>query len=108
LDPHDLAVAHRLGCRQPQRLADQASFAEEFARSEDRDDRFLALLGRDGDLDLAFLDVIDGVCRSGLSIDDDVLGVVGDRAAPAHGREKRLGIEAEFNRFCHELLLIEN
>jgi hypothetical protein len=41
------------------RLSGQTSFAEEIIRTKNRDDRFLALLGNDGELGLAFLDVED-------------------------------------------------
>ena len=61
--PHHFALDHGPGGRQAQRLADQAALAEELARPEQRDHRFLALLGRDDDLDPALLDVEDGVGR---------------------------------------------
>jgi hypothetical protein len=38
-------------------MAIQTSFAKKVTRSEDCNDRFLALLGNDGELDLALLDV---------------------------------------------------
>jgi hypothetical protein len=54
-------------------LADQASFAEEIAGAHDPDHRFLALLGRDHNLDLALLDVENRVCCGRLSEDHLVL-----------------------------------
>jgi hypothetical protein len=42
-------------------MAVQAAFTEELAWSQDRDDCFLALLGLDGELDPAFLNVKDRV-----------------------------------------------
>jgi hypothetical protein len=39
------------------KLADQAPFAKELAWAQDADHRFLALLGRDHNFDLALLDV---------------------------------------------------
>jgi hypothetical protein len=104
--PHDLAVAHRRGRRQPQRLPNQASFTEEFARAEHGDDRLLALLGGDDDLDLALLDVMDSIRRPGLSIDDGILGVLGDGAPTGHRCQEGLRIEARFSRCCHKSLLI--
>jgi hypothetical protein len=38
-------------------MAIQTSFAKKVTRSEDCNDRFLALLGNDGEFDLALLDV---------------------------------------------------
>ena len=51
--PH-LWIARRCDA---QRMAIQTSFAKKVTRSEDCDDRFLALLGNDGEFDLALLDV---------------------------------------------------
>ena len=45
------------GCCDAQRMAIQTSFAKKVTRSEDCNDRFLALLGNDRELDLALLDV---------------------------------------------------
>ena len=42
-------------------MAIEAPLAKKVARSEDRNDCFLALLGNDGELDLAFLDVKNSV-----------------------------------------------
>jgi len=39
----------------------QAPFAKKTARPQDCDDRFLALLGDDGELELAFLEIKDRV-----------------------------------------------
>src|ERR1700730_15013091 len=91
--PHHFALDHGPSGRQAQRLADQAALAEEVARPEDRHHRFLALLGRDHDLDLALLDVEDGVGRTGLQEDDIALAILGDGAAVVHRGEKRLRIE---------------
>src|SRR5882757_4112769 len=92
-DPHHFALDHSACCGQAQRLADQAAFAEEVARPEDRDHRFLALLGRDNDLDLALLDVENGLSRARLQEDDVFLAIVGHRAAATHRGEKRLRIK---------------
>ena len=44
-------------CCDPQRIAIQTSFAKKVVGSQDCDDCLLALLGNDGELDLALLDV---------------------------------------------------
>jgi hypothetical protein len=44
-------------------MAIQTSFAKKVTRSEDCNDRFLALLGNDGEFDLALLDVKNRVLR---------------------------------------------
>jgi hypothetical protein len=54
---HRLAFRHCRGCRQAFRLSNQASFAHKFVWSQERDDGFLALLGYDGDFDLALPDI---------------------------------------------------
>jgi hypothetical protein len=51
------AFIDRPRCRDAQRMAIQTSFAKKVAWSQDRDHRFLALLGNDGELDLALLNV---------------------------------------------------
>jgi hypothetical protein len=93
---HHIALSHRLGGCQSQRLADQAALAEEIARPEDRDDGLLALLGGDADLYPALLNIVDGVGNRGLAIDDDVLGVARNAAPAIDGRKKLLGIEYRF------------
>jgi hypothetical protein len=44
LQPHDLAFRHRLGCRQPSRLARQTSFAKEFVRPYEGNNGLFAML----------------------------------------------------------------
>jgi hypothetical protein len=51
------------GRRYALRLPGQTSFAEEFVRSKNCDNRFLALLRNDGNLHLAFLDIEDRIRR---------------------------------------------
>ena len=75
------------------RLPGKASFAEEFVRPKDRDDGFLALLGNDGDLHLALLDVEDLVRRVSLRKHDLALAVGPNAAALADLGEKRFRIE---------------
>src|SRR6202042_2131163 len=63
---HRYTFSHRsCGC-QPPRLSNQASFSEEFVRTQERDDGLLSLLGHYGDFDLAFFDVED--CISGIAL----------------------------------------
>jgi len=99
---HGLAFDHRLGRRQTQRLADQATLAEEFTWTKEGDDGFLALLGLDHELDLAFLDVKDRSGRVALSEDDSILGVPGGRAAVIHSGEKYLRIEGGWSFRSHD------
>jgi hypothetical protein len=65
------AFVHRPGCRDAQRMAIETSFAKEVASFQDCDDCFLALLGNDGEFDLALLDVKNRV--RGLSLRKDNL-----------------------------------
>ena len=68
-------------------------FAEELVRSKNGDDRFLALLGNDGELRLAFLDVEDRIARVALGKDDLAFAVLADAAAVPDTGEKRFCIE---------------
>src|SRR5665213_2466708 len=88
LQPHDLAFRHRHRCRYAHRLAGQASFAAEFIRAHDRNDGFLPLLGKDCELDLAFLDEEYRIRRSALREDDVIYPIIGYRSAAIHGRKK--------------------
>jgi hypothetical protein len=54
-----------------ERLAGQASFAEEIADVQKGDDSLLALLGDDRELDLALLDIEDAV--GGISLPENAL-----------------------------------
>ena len=94
LQPHDDGFRHRRGRRHAQRLPGEASFAEEFVRSENCDDGFLALLGNDGDLHLAFLDVEDRIRRVALRKDGLVLAYLADAAPSPTLARKALGSSA--------------
>src|SRR5436190_18370293 len=50
-------------CCDAERMAIQTAFAKKVAGSQDCNDRFLALLGNDGEFDLALLDVKNRVPR---------------------------------------------
>ncbi len=84
-----------------QRLAGQATFAEEIAGSQNCDHSFLTLLGDDGLLDLAALNVKNGIGRVALSEYNLLLLIIG-RALPAvYFREKLFGIERELSLPFH-------
>ena len=59
-------VRHRLDGCHAARLPGKAALAEEIVRAENCDHRFLALLGNNGDLDLALLNIEDGIRRFAL------------------------------------------
>jgi hypothetical protein len=71
----------------------EASFPEEMAGPHDGDDGLLALVGNDGELDPAFLDVEDRVCGVSLGEHNGALAKFGNRLALADIGEKRFGIE---------------
>ena len=94
------------------RLAGQAPLAEEIVLSEQRNDRLLALLGMDDDLDRAGDDVEQHIRCGALRKDRLVLAILPDCAAWAIGFQKYRRIESEFRlgrrlcgrrRFCNEL-----
>jgi hypothetical protein len=66
-------------------LPDQASFPQKFIFSEDCDNGFIALLGYDGNFDLARLDIDDRFCRIALLEDNDLLFMRGNSPADAGG-----------------------
>jgi len=71
----------------------KTSLAEEFVRTENGDNRFHALLGNDGELRLAFLDVEDRIASVALGKDDLAFAVLADAPAVADTGEKRFCIE---------------
>jgi hypothetical protein len=54
-------MLHRRCRRNAQLVTVHATFTEKLAGLEDRDNGFLALFGKDGELDLAFLNIIHGI-----------------------------------------------
>src|SRR5437764_15372309 len=78
-------------------MAIQTSFAEKVTWSQDRNQRFLALLGNDGELDLALLDVKNRVRDLSLRKDNLILLIVGYLFSLAHLGEKFFGIKRGFN-----------
>jgi hypothetical protein len=76
LDPNHCRFLGRRRRSHPQRLTDNASFTKELARLKHGDDSFFAVLGDDRELDLARYNVVDGIGRIALSI-DNLLGLKG-------------------------------
>src|ERR1700676_5527194 len=77
-------------------LSRQASFTDEFVCTEDCDRRFLAQLGDDGRLDLAGLNVENGIRRVALPINNFFLSIIGNNSPAVYLREKHFGIERSF------------
>src|SRR5271166_1405235 len=88
-------------CRDAQRMAIQTRFAKKLTRSENCHDRFLALLGNDGKLDLSLLDVKNGVGDLPLRKNNLILPVFGYGFSLAHLGEKPFGIERELSFAFH-------
>jgi hypothetical protein len=77
-------------------MAIETAFAKKVTGSQDSDDRFLALLGNDGKLDLALLDVKDRVAGVPLWEDDLILPIFRYCLSFAHLGEKYLRIKRGF------------
>ena len=75
------------------RLPGETTLAEEVIRTKYCDDCFLALLGNDGELRLALLDLEDCIGRVSLGKDDLAFAVLADAPAFTHTGEKRFCIE---------------
>ena len=86
-------VRHGRDRRHPLHLPGKTSLAEEFVRSQDCDDGFFALLGNDGDLHLALLDIEDRIASVALGKDDLAFAVLGEVSPVADTGEKRFWIE---------------
>src|SRR5271166_2662653 len=93
LQPHDLAFRHCRGCRWAPQLPGQASFAAEFVRSQDCDDGFFALLGNNGDFDLAIPDIENCIRGAALYEERVVLFIFDDGSAAVFGAQKNFRIE---------------
>jgi hypothetical protein len=89
--------AQRRSPRQALRLRDQASLNEKLLRSEDVHDRFLPLLGRHHNLDLAVVDVKDSVPSLSLREDNGIVPIVESGSAAIHGGEKYLRVKGVFS-----------
>src|ERR1700729_189473 len=73
----------------------QTSFAEKVIRFQNSHDCFLAPLGNDSELDLALLDVKNGVRRIALPEHNFILSIIGNGSSAVYPREKLFGIERE-------------
>ena len=62
----DDGIRHGRDRRYTLRLSGKTSLAEELVRTKYRDDRFFALLGNDGELRLALLDIEDRIASVSL------------------------------------------
>jgi hypothetical protein len=74
----------------------KASLAKEIAGAQGGRDRLLALLGQDPQLDPAFLDVKDGVCRVSLREDDLAPAQLDPSFSGPDLGQERLGFESRF------------
>jgi hypothetical protein len=63
-DARDQAFIYRRSGRDAKGMTVETPLAKELTRAQDSDDCFLALLGNDGELDLAILDVKNRVRKS--------------------------------------------
>ena len=89
----DDRIRHGRDRRDALRLPGKTALAEEIVRTKYCDNRLPALLGNDGELRLALLDVEDRIARVALGKDDLPLAVLADTAAVADTGEKRFCIE---------------
>src|SRR5207237_5738114 len=83
-------------------MAIQTSFAKKVTWSQDCNHRFLALLGNDGEFDLALLDVENRVRDLSLRKDNLILPIFGNRFSLAHLGEKYFWIKCGFNSLPHK------
>ncbi len=98
---HDHAFRHGGDCCQTQRLSGQAPFPKEIAGSQKCDHGFLALLGDDGLLDPAALNVENRIRGFALRVDILILPIIGNGSPPVHFRQKYFGIERELSFAFH-------
>ena len=82
-----------------------ASFAEELAWLQNRDDGFLALLGEDGQLHPSFLNVKHRVGDVALLEDVLVLAKFSDRFPRSDFGDKTLGVKLVISWLSHRSLL---
>jgi hypothetical protein len=93
LQPHDLAVRESGGRGQAPRLPGEASFAKELVRGVDCDDGLLALLGYDGEFDLALQDIENHIRRTALREHGFTRSIFDDGVTAAIRIEKDFRIE---------------
>ena len=75
---HDHAFRHSGDCRQTQQLSGQTAFPKEITGSQKGDYGFLPVLGMDGLLDLAALNVENRIRGISLPVDDLILPIIGN------------------------------
>src|ERR1700674_4833852 len=97
VEPHYHAFRDCRDSRQAPWLAGQAALAEKIRLPVDCDDCVPALVRDDRDLDLAGLNVKDGIRQVSLREDALILSIFRYGPPLAHGGEKRLDIE---RRLC--------
>src|SRR5204863_6471540 len=102
LQASNYAFIDRPRCCDAQRMAIQTSFAKKVTWSQDGNHRFLALLGNDGEFDLALLDVKNRVRDLSLRKNNLILPIFGYRFSLAHLGEKCFGIKRGFDSFPHK------
>jgi hypothetical protein len=93
LQPHDLAFRHCHGYRWAPHLPSQASFAAEFVRPQDCDDGFFALLGNNGDFDLAIPDIENCIRGAALYEERVALFIFENGSAAVFGAQKNFRIK---------------
>src|ERR1700730_4713020 len=96
------AFIDRPRCCDAERMAIQTSFAEKVTWSQDCNHRFLALLGNDGELDPAFVDVKNRVRDLSLRENDLILPIFRYRFSLARLGEKYFRIKRGFNSLPHK------
>ncbi len=82
LNPGQAAIGDRLRRRYSQRLTGETPVTEELVGAQKADDRFLALLGGDGELHLAAAEVEHCVRRISLAVDGAVRAIFDNRLSP--------------------------
>src|SRR6185437_10780242 len=86
-NPHYRGIGHSRNGHQALELAGHAGFAKEFVRAYDGSDRFLAPVRNDCHLELAFVDIENGISAISLRKNNVILAIV-DGAAPVAGQGK--------------------
>src|ERR1700694_1807705 len=85
-------------------MAIQTSFAKKMTWSQECNDRFLALLGNDSELDLASLDVKNRVRNLSLGENNLILPVLGYHFSMPHLGEEHFGIKSLLASLPHNEL----
>jgi hypothetical protein len=102
---HYCTIRHCHRRCQAQGLAIQTALAEKVSLSMNSDNRVLPQIGTDGDLDLAFPDVKDGIRRLALREDSVIFPVVRYAPAAVHGGEEFVDAEGTFLGCFHREVL---